>query len=269
MKKTLFTLSLLVFATFGLLAQTNVQLTVHHKLGNEDFQLNMAAKNNMDNDFQYIRVEYYISEIILVHDGGTETMVEDLWVLVDASEEESTTVDLGEHNVTSLEGIKLHVGVDSAHNHLDPAGYASDHPLAPQFPSMHWGWAAGYRFAALEGWGGPQFNQKFELHGLTDQNYFTTEIELSEPAANGQLDIQLDADYIRALEDINVNSGVIFHGANGAAKQSLENFRDYVFSPSSGSTSAEDLSDAVNFSVFPNPVTTGVVNISSLDQIAG
>ncbi len=251
MKRLLLNLMAVLFFSTGLFAQNNIKLTIHHKLGDEDFAMQMAAKNNIDNDFKVTRLQYYISEITIVHDGGNETIFDKMWVLVNA--DESTLVDFGNNNINTVEAIKLQIGVDQGHNHLDPAIYPSTHPLAPSFPSMHWGWAAGYRFVAFEGVGGPNFNQQFQLHGLGDNNYFTTEIMLNEVADNNEIMINLDADYARALEDINVTSGLIVHGDFGAAQKCLENFNDYVFTASPASTATIDFSEVSKFEVFPNP----------------
>lgn len=257
MKKII--LFVLVFLTSQANSQNNIMLNIHHKLGDADFEMNQATKNNMDHDFKVTRLEYYISEISLIHDGGNETSIDDLWILANASTK--TEVDLGEHDITSVEKIIFHIGVDAAHNHLDPSSWPNGHPLAPGFPSMHWGWTAGYRFVAYEGHGGANLNQLFQLHGLGDNNYFTTEIELDVNAENNVLSINLDADYTRALENISVNSGVIVHGDNLQAKQCLENFRDFVFSPSSITSSTIDFSEVSEFNVFPNPVANGISTI--------
>lgn len=249
-KSLLIAISFLMFSMSSY-AQNNVQFKINHKLGDADFAMETGAKNNIDHDFEVTRLEYYISEISITHDGGTETTIEDLWILVDANE--ATQVDLGDHDISTVEKVSFSTGVDPDHNHLDPASYQASHPLAPKFPSMHWGWAAGYRFVAFEGNGGSAFNQLFQLHGLEDDNYFQTEIELDVTADNNEILINLDADYARALEDISVNSGVIVHGGYGEAKQCLENFRDYVFSPASETTSTIDFSEVSKFEVFPNP----------------
>ena len=56
---------------------------------------------------------------------------------------------MGPWDIEGVRGVKLHLGVDPAHNHADPSTYASDHPLSLQNPTMHWGWSAGYRFMAI------------------------------------------------------------------------------------------------------------------------
>jgi len=51
------------------------------------------------------------------------------------------------------------------------------------------------------------------------------------------------------------------HGDNLEAQQCLENFRDYVFSPSSITSSTIDFSEVNNFGLFPNPVVNGISTI--------
>jgi hypothetical protein len=244
----------------GNYAQNSIQLNIHHKLADTDFAFNEGAKNNMEHDFNVTRLQYYISGISLIHDGGSETIIDDLHVLVNASQ--ATQVDLGEHNITNVEAINFHIGVDPAVNHLDPASYPAGHPLAPSFPSMHWGWAAGYRFVAIEGKGGSSYNQLYQLHGLGDDNYFKTEVALDLTAENGTLTIDLDGDYTRVLEDISVNAGIIVHGDYGEARKALQNFRDYVFNPSQTVSATVDFSEVTGFSVYPNPTAGGSATVS-------
>ncbi len=255
--------------TYGLMlgAQTNVQLNIHHKMGDAPFAILTPAKNNIDHDFDFKRMQYYISEISLTHDGGQVTPIEDTWLLVDATE--STVVDLGDYDMTQLEAIRFHIGVDSMHNHLDPASWPNDHPLAPKSPTMHWGWIAGYFFITLEGRGGPNYDQNIELHGLLDDNYHAIELPLSETAVDNQLVINVAADYTRALEDIEVNDGNILHGGVGSARHAIENFRDYVFSIGGPATvSTIELSELQSLELYPNPSTSrhSTVRINTTGQ---
>jgi len=242
-------------------AQTDVNFNINHKLGTADFALNSASSNNMGHDFNVTRLEYYISEISIIHDGGTVTAIPNLWILVNAANGSSTSVDLGNHDVTNVEGVEFHIGVDEEHNHDNPANYSTGHPLAPTSPSMHWGWTAGYRFIAYEGKGGSNLDQTFQLHGLGDSNYHKTSVSISSVANNGSVTIGLDADYAKGLEGIALNSGVIVHGETGAARLAIENFRDYVFQASTTSVSTIDISEINSFEVFPNPTETGVTNL--------
>ena len=268
--KRFFLLTFIVTIFFtGIAAQNSVFLKIHHKLGDTDFALDIPTSNNLGHQFKLTRLQYYISEISIIHDGGLETPIEDKYVLVKNGSVLPTLVDLGDHNIMEVEGINFHVGVDSAHNHLDPATYPSTHPLAPQNPSMHWGWIGGYRFIAIEGHGGDNLNHDINLHGLGDNNYFKTQIDLTATAENNEITIHIDADYTRAVENIAVDAELIVHGDYAEAKLALENFRDYVFSPSSSITSLNDLNSKTTLDLFPNPTVSGMtsVKISSTQDL--
>lgn len=249
---------LFVAFAFTLAAQTDVILNINHKLGAADFEMDMAASNNMNHPFNVKRLQYYISQITIVHDGGLETPMTDVYILADAAN--ALSENLGNYNVTNVEGIKFHIGIDEAKNHLDPASYRTTHPLGPKAPSMHWGWVSGYRFLAIEGNGGAAFNRLFEIHALGDANYFEVSLDLSATADNATVAIDLDADYTRILEDIAVKDGLIEHSETGLAAKSLENFRDFVFS-SAGSSSTKNLTQITAFEVFPNPTSDGQVTV--------
>lgn len=255
MKKSLLFFTAFLILSLSSFAQNDIQFNIHHKLGDGPFVMNSTTTNNLNNTYQFNRLDYYISEISIVHDGGIETKMEDLWVFV--STRQTTEVELGNHNINEVEGVNLHIGVDADHNHLDPSTYDVGHPLAPKNPSMHWGWAGGYRFIAVEGHGGSDLSQLFQLHTLGDDNYFKTEVSLTAIAENGAIEINLDADYTRMLENIDVDSGVIIHGEDQEARLAVENFRDYVFSPSSLVNATVDFSEVNSLQLFPNPSDDG------------
>ena len=56
-------------------AQNDVILRINHKLDLETFALDAVAQNNLGNTFKATRLEYYISQFTIIHDGGVETIV--------------------------------------------------------------------------------------------------------------------------------------------------------------------------------------------------
>jgi hypothetical protein len=250
---------LFLFSTSILIGQNNVSLKINHKLGDADFAFNTEATNNMDNQFNVDRLEYYMSGFTLFHDD-TSTEISDLYFLVRANEE--TVLDLGIFDIDNITEIRFHIGVDEEPNHSDPSSYSSDNPLSPQFPSMHWGWAAGYRFIAMEGKAGASLNQEYQLHGLGDDNYFETRQVVTPTITTEGILIELDADYTRVIEDINVSSGVISHGETGAAKIALENMKNHVFSQTGSVSDVTDYNAISKLEVFPNPTTNQEIQIS-------
>lgn len=250
-------------------AQMNVHFKVDHFLGSNPFAFNTATSNNLGNSFNVTRLQYYISQIVLVHDGGQQTSVSK-WILADAAA--PVNVSLGSYNITTLEAVKFAVGVEAAVNHLDPASYPMSHPLAPKSPSMHWGWASGYRFVAMEGACGASMNLNYEVHALGDANYFTVTLPTAGSVSGSDLNIEIDADYEKALNGINVSSGLILHSEAGAAIDFLRNFAYYVFTSAEGNATIgveENLLYAENVAVYPNPSTQNVTLQMGVEAIEG
>ncbi len=231
-------------------AQTTVKLNIEHLLKDKNFALNQASDNNLGNSFNVTRLEYYISEISIIHDGGKTTNATGVYILANAST--ALSVDLGSYNVTKIEGVKFSIGVNSPQNNQDPSQWPVGHALAPKSPSMHWGWTAGYRFVALEGKAGSSLNTGYELHALGNNYYYPIQIPLAAQEVFGQLHINLKADYSKAIENINVSSGVIMHGEGAETIKMLQNFRDHVFTSDSG---AKNILTSITTAVSPNALT--------------
>ncbi len=252
-------LSLLTLITAATFAQTDVTLRINHKLGSANFAYDQVAQNNLGHEYKTTRLEYYLSQVTIVHDGGMETAVPlDTVALVQPGTELATSIPLGSYSVTSIESVKFYIGIQEPTNNEDPSLYSVDHPLGPKSPSMHWGWTAGYRFVAYEGFGGSGFSQNFQLHGLGNENYFEIEKDVNVVDESGVLVMDLNADYTRGVENIDLNSGTISHGSTGEAKQTLENWRDFVFG--NYAVGIETNSPTAAWSVYPNP-STGLVTL--------
>ncbi|MGB1040468.1 MAG: MbnP family protein [Flavobacteriales bacterium] len=257
MKNILLLSSLLLWATISV-SQTKLSLKINHKLGSNAFALNDTVYNNLGNKFNITRLEYYLTVVSITHDGGTVTPIDKV-LLVNAN---NTLLDsLTSLNITTLEKVTLAVGVHSSLNHLDPSLYASSHPLAPKSPSMHWGWTPGYRFVAMEG---ESFSitpkRVYELHSLGDANYFYTTISTAGVTTAGEKTIELNADYLEALKDLDVSNGPLVHGDYKDNVKHLDNFRDHVFTSIEGNASVglkQIKKEVLQLSVSPNPAKSG------------
>lgn len=249
--KKLYTLIAFAIIVISAKAQNDINLRINHFLGTKPFTFNTTATNNLDNDFQLQRFEYYISSIVITHDSGLTTAVPSKWILVDA---DSTTIEfLGNFPITTVESIQFSIGVEGASNHNDPALYASNHPLAPKSPSMHWGWSAGYRFVAMEGMTGTNMNEIFQIHALGDRNYRSQTITVAAVADNGSMTINLNADYLETVKNITINSNLLNHGEQNEAATMLSNFsRNGVYSQSTVGIN-ESKRNLISFGVSPNP----------------
>lgn len=242
-------------------AQTDVVLRINHKLDNLPFQTNVVSENNLSNQFKITRLLYYITRITVIHDGGQNLAItDDTVALVRASSSEFTDIPLGSLNVSSIEGIKFHIGVYSPANNADPSLYPAEHPLAPQSPSMHWGWASGYRFLVIEGNSGINFSQMFQLHALGNDNYFETQVTVSSQDFQGSKYISVDANYEEGLYGIELSSGVIAHGVDLQDLDAIINFRDRVFSASTSILNMNELNEN-SWNIYPNPALESYIII--------
>ena len=265
MKKVISLITVLVMA-LNVSAQTDVKLTINHLLGSSPFAFNTEAENDMGDKVKLQRFEYYISGISITHDGGTVTDASDVYILVKANK--TDTIQLGNFNVTNVESINFSVGVDPGVNTADPAQWGALHALAPKSPSMHWGWASGYRFVAMEGKSGSNFAQDFQIHALGNKNYFKQSIPTSATDVNGALVVSLNADYTKAVSQIRMANGLIEHSGDKEAASCLRNFQTKVFSSLSGegnTLSTKDIDVPNAFGINPVP-SKGEVDIVLQDN---
>src|SRR5688572_1519186 len=257
----LLSICLLVVFVITSKGQVDVSIHMHQKLGDQPFTYNTIVQTPAGYYIKATWLAYYISEVKLIHDGGVVTPVTDQYFLIAPTSD--SILELGSFDISILEGIEFSLGVDSAHNHLDPASFPSSHPLAPQDPSMHWGWTAGYRFIAFEGFAGPTsepVNNSFQIHTIGDINYKTVTLNTSGELVEGDLVIPVTANYMKLLEGIDVQNGTISHSTSGKAKKQMENMQAYVFT-AEGTTGTIQLDPSIEFAVSPNP-SNGLVRLS-------
>ena len=104
MKKIYFAFSALLFATAAHSQSKTVILNVEHRIGIDTCATGVEGINNLGNPFKLNRIQYYMDEIILVHDGGSSDTAAAL-ALVDGFNE--TSLNLGTFTVDSLESIRF------------------------------------------------------------------------------------------------------------------------------------------------------------------
>ena len=260
MKTTLQILFAILFST-STYGQSTVNIQINHLLDGVQFENEVNSTNDLGNDFMIDRLQYYLSGFTLVHDGGQVTEIDDLYVLVSLMEStDATIIELGELELDNLESIRFHFGVDEQANHADPSLLHPSHALAPQFPSMHWGWAAGYRFIALEGKSGPNIDQELQFHCIGDEFYKELDFPVNMSNKSEYL-VSIDAEYTNLLKGIDVTGGLILHGNLGEIRTLADNLVENVFS-SASLTNTEDSELVNSFEIFPNPVTNGVFTIN-------
>ncbi|GAB5559105.1 MAG: hypothetical protein SynsKO_07520 [Synoicihabitans sp.] len=97
------------------------------------------------------RIAGLISDVELVRADGTSLQLVNQYGFFDAENPDHHNIIL--HSVPEGEytGMKFRVGVAPDANHSDPSLWSADHALNPILNGLHWNWAGGYVFLAIEG----------------------------------------------------------------------------------------------------------------------
>lgn len=247
----------------GAFAQSPNQVVVSfdHKAGSDPMVLNQTVFTIWNNKkVKLIRAEFYIAEMGIRHADSTTMPLTDQYILVNA-ETPNAEYDLGMWAVDAAHGMTLHLGVPQTVNHNDPAAWPSNHPLAPQNPSMHWGWSAGYRFMAIEGKidnngdGVPETD--FEFHNLDDALYQSVELSGTEQAENGTLHLHLILDYAQLFKNMAMTGNLIQHGSSSLNIQMMTNAATAGFLTLAAASAADEVSaNSQRVTASPNPFAT-------------
>jgi hypothetical protein len=263
MKNLSTTFFLLALLATGSFAQTNNQVVFSftHKVGADTLKLDKTFFTIWNGKLLKIkRAQFYISKIEIQQPDGSATPLNDQYILVDAETPEAE-YNLGEWPVDAAKGVKMGIGVDADHNHLDPAAYPADHPLALKNPSMHWGWAGGYMFVVIEGEvdtnndGTPE--TIFEFVNIDDLLYKTIELSGNATAENDTLHLHFNLDYIKLFNDISLDFQLINHGSNLLNQQMMANAANESFLTMSSVSAVHDvLKNSLAVSAAPNPAAS-------------
>ncbi len=126
---------------------TQIKFHVHHKVGTQNFSFDSTYTASNGRKYKFSRAQFYLGNIMFDQEGTWEAP-DVAYAIINPGQMEYLFDGLP---VKHYHGFDALVGIDSVTNHADPSTYAASHPLAPQVPSLHWGWSSGYIFVALEG----------------------------------------------------------------------------------------------------------------------
>lgn len=257
-----------VGATVGSAQCNEARLIVKHMLDGKQFDTTVVVSRGGDY-YRFTALRYYLSNIELVYKNGQTEKLLNTYLLIDANS--TRYYSLGCTRPYSIDSIRFYIGVEPARNHADPSTYPFTHPLAPQNPSMHWGWAGGYRFIALDALKGstPELQTTSVLiHSLGDELYTYVSVAVLDEEDDGAPTIHFPtivADYTKAFNGIDISQGVINHSSEGECAALMQNFATVVFSPATTTgVATTDNPIAAPLHVYPNPASEQVVIESQL-----
>ncbi|MBL7810656.1 MAG: hypothetical protein JNL57_00415 [Bacteroidetes bacterium] len=138
----------------------------------QDLVFNSKSYTKPDKEVMtYTNWAWIISKLALVKTDNSEVLLGDGYQYIEFKAGR-VKFNYAAAPAGDYKAITFQLGLDSAINHGDPNIWPSDHPLNANLTGLHWGWAGGYIFQAMDGiWfdSATSSNQKaFSFHTATD-----------------------------------------------------------------------------------------------------
>lgn len=268
----------LFFLSFTAFSQKHTFIHFFPKFGNLDFQLNT---NYIGLDGVTVEIDhfnYYISDIVVIHDGGITTSITPNVFLI---KPDSFSIYLGDLNLNTIEQIQFMVGVPQRFNTQngseasDISSFPLEHPLSFQSPSMYWGWQAGYMHMIVGGNADGNNDQVpesyFELHNLGNNNQrMVNENVIATATSMNQLDIYMECHLEFWLKDIAMANVGVSHGSTGMNIEIMENvdLHPVFVQPVTANDSPLDIKEtkawSYNSILFWKEAPLGITNICDI-----
>ena len=241
----------LVLST-GILAAAEVNLNIDYNVDGKEFKMNTEYTNAKGIKYKITRFEYYMCGFEL---DGQDL---DYYLLSNGSYEKYS---LGSYDIDKVNKITMSFGVKKEDNiDQDPNKRGPLHPLGPKDPSMHWGWAAGYRFWVVEGIvdhdNDGVYDKSFQYHVLGDEAFRTMTLDVDAVSQGGVIDININFDVQKLLKTVDMTKFVAYHDFYN----NVPEIRDFINNIASSevvtskTTSSVETNDFI-IEIFPNPAT--------------
>ena len=147
-----------------------LRIDLSHQFGDQPLTLN-SLKYESAETLSVSRLSYLISQPALQNEDGSWQELPRQFAFINASTRR-TSFTLKKVPPGTYKSFRFSLGVPQKENDGDPAQYPADHPLNPNLNNLHWDWAGGYIFLALEGQfrTSPKKLNGFVYHLANDQN---------------------------------------------------------------------------------------------------
>ena len=264
-------LNLLFFAAF---TQKSVFLNISPVFNSIPIQMGVEVQHNSGEVYALDHFDYYVSDIILTHDGGQLTTVEQEVFIV---EPDNYVLNLGNLALENIESIEFTVGVPARFNTQqgteaqDISLYPETHPLSYQSPTMYWGWSFGYMHMII---GGGEGSNYFELHsvGPTLQRQVNLSVVQTD-VSESQIDLFILCNVDQWVNGLELSTTGVIHGATVLNELIMDNvITEDVFTLSPSATSMTIDHSVPNIYTLENQIiysnlTTETSTITLFDQM--
>lgn len=142
-------LLILIALTLAKLSAGTLRIDLAHQFDGQPLTLGSIRYEGSET-FSITRLSYLLSNFAIQQPNGEWLTLPDRFAWLDAGARR-TAFTLTDVPPGTYKGLRFSIGVPKDQNHGDPAELAPDSPLNPNLNNLHWDWAGGYIFLALEG----------------------------------------------------------------------------------------------------------------------
>ena len=182
--------------------QHNLQFTVAPVYRAAPLTLNeLSLTNAAGQEYSVTRLDFLVSEVGLRGTNGE-------WIVKTNQQAYINIVEGRRHFYVSevpegeYDRIRIKVGVRPELNHSNPAQYPADHPLNANLNGLHWTWASGYIFLAMEGhWRNGKERSGYSFHLGNDPQLMTIDLPLSI-SVKGSRNVELQFDVAKIFDGV-------------------------------------------------------------------
>ncbi|WP_051295882.1 MbnP family protein [Eisenibacter elegans] len=131
-----------------------ITLKFDNVVGTQDLQLNNRTYTNAaGEEFTVSMLNYFISNVVLIKEDGSEYIVPqaDSYFLVKEEDAASQRVTIDNVPAGNYTGVRFKIGVDSLRSTMPPAQRTGALDVGGSAQGMYWAWNSGYIFFKFEG----------------------------------------------------------------------------------------------------------------------
>jgi len=269
--KYLSILLVLILLFTNLMTSKEVILRFSHESNGRSILMNNGSHTVNNTSIKYRRIDYFLSDFKFIKKNNDTLFSENKYILVRGQFEDFSLGEVDINDINDIINLEYNFGIDKETNHADPSLYPDSHPLSYPYSSMHWGWAAGYRFLAIEGTytiNDGQITSPFEYHLVSDDYFMKLNyLPVLEETAD-KIIIQFEINMDDILKDVDFTTNSFVHGTGSWNDVIANNIKsNNAFKPKF--TSVKDLFPELK--ITPNPANdfinleNGSINITNFE----
>lgn len=231
-------------------APAEATLAIDARVGSEDFALNQDFTIG-GAAYRFEKLRYWISNIVLTDEKGTEYAVPDAYFLMEEVGNLDLTGTISDQNIVypankreeivltklpagSYNSVRFSVGVDARRND-NLSLQAGELSIANGMSNISWMWHTSYIFSSIGGKVSSETTEPVTFLAETglNENYKTVSVSLSSPLrveAGSSPKLSLNFDVAKVLEGVNLlETPVIGARQPEAMKKISDNFSESAF----------------------------------------